>query len=292
MQTGWDGQMGPSDHRGPDTLATLARRYGGSGESTLMTRSLVVTGASSGIGRALAAGLAADGWRVVAVGRRRDILGDLAAAIGGVVPVVGDLTEPETLAAARETAEAEGTLAAWINNAAITHVMPLHEVDVAAVRDMVATDLTAVILGCQQAVQSFLASGTAGSIVNISSIHSSRGFPGWTTYDACKGGIEALTRSVCVEYASRGIRCNAVAPGGILSGMSLTLLDQAADRDAELARADLLSPSGRPGTEDEVLGAVRFLLSDGASYINGHVLSVDGGAGAWVGPSVMTRQPE
>jgi NAD(P)-dependent dehydrogenase (short-subunit alcohol dehydrogenase family) len=240
---------------------------------------VVVTGAGSGIGLAIARQVVAEGRTVVAVDTDRDALDRLATDSTRVEPVVGDVRDPATLRRARQSAEGHGGLAGWINNAGIVRLAPLHEAEAGDIDAVLDINLKAVVLGCQVALQSFLEHGVAGVIVNISSVHGRFGFPGYGAYDAAKGGVEALTRYVCVEYGHLGIRCNAVAPGVVDTNI---VPSTAADLERERAAALALSPMRRMSQPAEIAEVVGFLLSDRATSINGQVLGVDNGMSARV----------
>ncbi len=243
-------------------------------------RTVVITGAAKGIGRAVAQLLHDTGWAVIAVDTDGYGLETLEADQSRVEVVVGDVVDPDTLREARERAEALGTLTGWVNNAAILGLGPLHAVDSADIDKTLSVNLRAVLLGAQQAVQSFLASRTPGAIVNLSSIHARAAFPDYAVYDTCKGGVEALTRYLCVEYGHLGIRCNAVAPGAVMTNIVRSLLDDAEDPIQLLAELEALSPMKAMIAPEDIAEAVAFLLSDAARFVNGHVLAVDGGMAA------------
>ncbi len=254
-----------------------------------MPRSCVVTGAGTGIGRATAKALVADGWFVVALGRRSELLETLVAEVDPlqILPYPGDVTDGEALQAAADLAETMAPLTGWVNNAALFERAPLHELTETALRTMLQTDLEAAILASALAVRRFLAAGTPGAIVNVSSIHARQALTGWAAYDIAKAGIEGLTRSTAVDYGYAGIRANAVAPGYIaieryyeaLAALSPT------NRSEEERKMQRVSPAGRAGRPDEVAAAICFLLGDSASYINGATLPVDGGT------SIHVRDP-
>lgn len=245
-------------------------------------RVAVVTGAADGLGRGIADHLLERDWIVVGV--------DVDSARLSVnrhsrfVPFAADVTDRRALARAGETALAHGELVAWVNNAGITTTGRLDDVDDEVVDRTIAVDLRAVFDGCRVAVRSFLETGTAGAIVNVSSIHARGAFPGSAAYDMAKGGVEALTRYVCVEYAHLGIRCNAVAPGGVLTAATRTALERAEDPDSVAALWRDLAPSRTLLEPSDIAPVVEFLLSDGARAVNGHVLAVDGGMAARVYP--------
>lgn len=238
-------------------------------------RTVVVTGAAAGIGEAIARRMVADGWRVVALDTDAAGLDALARGEDALVPLVGDVTETATLFAA--VAAAGTRLDGWVNNAAIpTHGRFDAESDERIDRTL-AVNLRAPLLGCREAVRAFLRQGAPGAIVNVSSIHAHGTLPGWVAYAAAKGGVEALTRGVCVEYGQLGIRCNAVAPGAVLTAATQAMLDASQDPAAELAGWELLSPMRRVLEPADVAAGVAFLLSPEARHLNGHVLRIDAG---------------
>jgi len=242
---------------------------------------VVVTGAAAGIGRATVVRLAAGGWPVVAVDRDDDALARLAAETTGVAALHGDVADVVVLERAAALAqERHGRLGAWVNNAAIPTEGPFEHESVERLDRTLAVNLRAPLLGCQVAVRAFLADGAGGAIVNVSSVHARGAIPGWIAYDATKGGIEALTRGVCAELGSRGIRCNAVAPGAVLTEANRRALAAAEDPAALERTWRELSPMGVLVEPADVADAIAYLLSPAARFVNGHVLAVDGGMAA------------
>ena len=236
----------------------------------------IVTGASGGLGRAIALALAREGAAVaVHYGKNREAAGEVVRAIerqGGkarsIQADVGVSEEAQRLV--QESVEALGGVHILVNNAGITRdtlVLRMKEEDWQTV---INTNLTGAFY-CSKAVLREFLRQRSGRIINITSVAGQIGTTGQANYAAAKAGLIGMTRAIAREVASRGITVNAVAPGFIDAGITKQL-------PPEVARGYIEQvPLGRAGKPDEVAAAVVFLASDAAAYITGHVLNVDGG---------------
>lgn len=249
-------------------------------------RSAVVTGASSGIGRAVSIRLAADGFDVVLADIRRDPLTggepteDVIRGQGGSAVHIGaDVSDPDDCQGLVDTAvERTGALDVLVNNAVLAgaHSKSLLETTEEDWDAMMAVNLRGPYLLSRAAVIQMLrqplVGDARGRIINITSQHGMVGAPGHFTYSVGKGGLIQMTRQIAVDYGRDGILSNAVAPGKIVTG---TAGDLSAD-EAGLAYVQSRTPFSRLGRPEDVASAVAFLASD-ASYVSGTNLMVDGG---------------
>ncbi len=246
-----------------------------------MNRSVLVTGAASGNGRAIATRFLAGGDRVAAV----DVSGDALAALRDgewqaqrdrVLCATADVSsEADVAAAVARTLEQFGTIDVLVNNAGITggpQATVLHETPVDIFDSVFAVNVRAIFLGCRAVLPGMLERG-GGVIVNIASVAALAAFPGRLAYTASKGAVVALTRSIAADYARSGIRCNALCPGMIETPMTQWRLDQPHLRQA----IEAMIPQGTIGTVADVASAVWFLSSSEAQYFNGSAVVMDGG---------------
>jgi len=246
------------------------------GARTELTGQVVlVTGASRGIGRAIAGRLAAEGAAVVLGARDEarlaEAVSDIAAAGGRAESLTLDVADRASVEAAMaHVLEAHGRIDGLVNNAGVTRdnlLLRMKDEDWQAV---LATNLTGVFL-CTQAALKPMVRQRRGRIVNVTSVVGLVGNAGQANYAASKAGVVGFTKSVAREVASRGITVNAVAPGFIETDMTAGMTDRA--REAVTAAI----PMGRVGSPEDVAGTTVFLLSDAAAYVTGQVLGVDGG---------------
>ena len=232
----------------------------------------LVTGASGGIGKAIARALHESGAVVALSGTRRDALEELRGELGDRAHVaVCDLTDAQAVAAlAKDASAAMGGLDILVNNAGITRdglAMRMADEDWQAVIDV---NLTAGFRIMRSALRGMMKQRW-GRIIAITSVVGATGNPGQVNYAAAKAGMVGMTKAIALEVASRGITANCIAPGMIETAMTDKLADGA--RDAMLA----MIPLKRPGTPEEVAACAVFLASDEARYVTGQTLHVNGG---------------
>ena len=245
-------------------------------------KTVIVTGASSGIGRVLAQGLAAAGACVVAVARRTERLNDLVAEIersgGRAIAVQGDVTDPESVAKAFDAAEnAFGIADVIVSNAGVTEARNFLKIDAAARDAIFDTNLRGVWNVGQEAARRLVGAGKGGSIINVASVLGLAVQPGLASYCSSKGAVIQLTRAMAVDLTRHNIRVNALAPGWFKTELNEAFFDSpaGAERVAQM-------PARRLGKIEELIGPVIMLASDAGSFVNGSVVVVDGALNALV----------
>jgi len=254
----------------PEPLTIVARRLEG--------KVIFITGASAGIGEAAARLFAAEGAKVVVGARRKDRLDELAADLNAdgaqALALDVDVADEDSVARAVETTvERFGRLDGALNNAGLIGAgVPVTEIDSAYFRQVLDVNLTGVFHSVKHQVPALLATG-GGSIVNVSSVGGVIGMPNLADYVSAKWGVIGLTKGIALEHGGAGIRSNALAPGSTKTEMYDTWLPSA-EAQAQVAA---FSPMHQIALPDDIARAALFLLSDESRWINGTVMSIDGG---------------
>jgi NAD(P)-dependent dehydrogenase (short-subunit alcohol dehydrogenase family) len=243
----------------------------------LTSKTAVVIGGTSGIGLALAEGLARAGADVVATGRRKQLVECATDKIRRLgrrsVCITCDVTDRGSLEALHQQVCAElGPVGILVNSAGVTRRIPFLDMTEAAWNAIMDVNLSGTLRACQVFGREMVQRGY-GRIINIASLASFVGFLEVTAYAASKAAVVALTKSLAVEWSSRGVCVNAIAPGVFHTDLNAGLLN-GTKRSEELL---LRTPMGRFGRVEELVGACVFLASDAAGFVTGHVLVVDGG---------------
>jgi 3-oxoacyl-[acyl-carrier protein] reductase len=253
--------------------------------SALDGRRALVTGGGSGIGRAIAIGLAEAGAGVVLAGRRPEPIEEAAEHVRAkgveAAAVTADVRDPDQVRALVDATRSElGGLDALVHAAGVHSLARSVELDDEEVAEVVETNLVGAFRVAREAGKAMLAGG-GGAVVTIASLAALGGFPGRAAYGISKAGVVSLTQTLGVEWADRGIRVNALVPGFVHTPMSDSLVDRGAlDLDALERR----TPMGRRAEPGEMVGPAVFLLSDSASFVTGQTLVADGGWSAWLSP--------
>ncbi|MGC8470171.1 MAG: SDR family oxidoreductase [Acetobacteraceae bacterium] len=243
----------------------------------LTGRRALVTGSSKGIGFALARGLARAGAAVVLNGRDAAALAAAGERLAGEALTAHtapfDVTDPDAVQAGVSAIEREiGALDILVNNAGVQYRAPLADYPLDAWQRLLATNLTSVFLVGQAVARHMIARGR-GRIINLCSVQSELSRPGIAPYAATKGAVKMLTRGMATDWARFGLQINGLAPGYFKTELNAALV---ADREFSAWLASR-TPAGRWGEVEELVGAAIFLASDAASFVNGHILYVDGG---------------
>lgn len=243
----------------------------------LSGRVALVTGASKGLGRTLALGLAEAGATVAVSGRSIESLKAVAAEIEAqgtsATPHAADVTDPAAISAlVDEVIARHGTIDILVNNAAMKIPQDVLDVTVEAWDDVLSTNLRGAFLVAQAAGRHMVEQG-AGKIINVASTYAVVGTTGRATYAASKGGLLQLTRVMAAEWASRGVNVNAVGPGAIETPMNKGLFADPDWRERALGKI----PAGRFCEPDDVVGTVVFLAGPASDMIHGQLILIDGG---------------
>jgi NAD(P)-dependent dehydrogenase (short-subunit alcohol dehydrogenase family) len=243
-------------------------------------RVVLVTGASSGIGAAIASAFAEDGWDVMAAGRDEGRLEEVADLSAKIVTWSGGLSDSDDCdELVRDTIDEFGQLDCLVNNAGVIVRADVADTSDEDWRYTMAINLDVPFFLSRAALPHLL--GTEGSIVNIASDWGLRGGERAAAYCASKGGIVLLTKAMAIDYAREGLRVNAICPGDVDTPMLAAEADeQGMELDAYLEEAAKESPNGRIATPEEVAELALFLASDAATHITGVAIPIDGGATA------------
>jgi NAD(P)-dependent dehydrogenase (short-subunit alcohol dehydrogenase family) len=241
----------------------------------LAGRHALVTGASRGIGRAIALALAEQGASLTLVARSPDDLDAVTAEarqLGAeVTPVSADVCQPAAMA---DAFDAAGTVPDILVTAAgINRPGPITELPLDDVLEVIEINVRGTVIACREFGRHLIGAGRPGAVVTVSSQMGVVGYPGRAAYCASKHAINGLTKALALEWAPHAIRVNAIAPTFIHTPLTAPMFEDEAFRDEVLSRI----PLGRIGETADVVGAVRFLLSEEAGLITGHVLAIDGG---------------
>jgi NAD(P)-dependent dehydrogenase (short-subunit alcohol dehydrogenase family) len=245
---------------------------------SLMGKTAIVTGASRGIGEAIAKGFANAGADLVLVSRNRVALENVAKEIGGLgrkaLPIVADIGVPEEIERAVDAVlKIFPRIDILVNNAGISPVLKkAEEVNLGEWEEIVRVNLTGTFLFCQAAGKVMIQQG-GGKIINMVSVGAVVGFPRQIAYCATKGGILQLTRVLAIEWTRYNIQVNAIGPAYLETELTEGM------RESKIISENLLrrTPMGRFGKPEEVVGAALYLASDASSYVTGQTLFVDGG---------------
>lgn len=250
----------------------------------LAGKTVIVTGAASGIGAAAVRGFAAAGANVVIADIAAEGAARVAAGIPGAMAVPCDITDADAVEDLnRVVVERHGSVDLLVNNAMFCSEQDFLDLTPAQIRRDVEVSLVGTMI-CTQAVLRGMVERGSGNIINVSSVNGI-GYYGNPAYSAAKAGVINFTKTIAVAYGRAGVRCNAIAPGTIATDFWETR----AERDPDvLAKAAAWYPSGRVGVPQDIVSAMLYLASDASEWVNGHTLVVDGGLTA--GNAIMADE--
>ena len=246
----------------------------------LHNKSIVITGASSGMCKAIVELFAREGANIIAVARRLERLEELAASLkdapGKVIPYQGDVSRQEVMEGAIDTAVKEfGRLDVLVNNAGVMDDMsPIGDFTNEKLEQVFSVNVYGPMYSMRKAVQVFLEQGDGGNIINVASLGAMRTAAG-AIYCASKAAVVSMTKNTAFMYIPNGIRCNAIAPGGIATEIATSMGMPNMNGYGRVQK--VLATSPEPGTAENIAAAALFLACDDSSYVNGDVLLVDGG---------------
>lgn len=237
-------------------------------------KTVIVTGASSGIGAATARRFSDEGASVVLVARSEDKLGEVAAGLEGDRTLVhpADVGEESAAPSMVEAAlQRFGRLDVLVNNAGTAVSGDIIEISTEDYRRLMATDVDAVFFACRAVLPHLVK--TRGSVINTSSVSGLGGDWGMSVYNLAKGAVSNLTQALAMDYGARGVRVNAVAPTLTRTAMTAEMFDDKALMDSFMQRI----PMNRPGEPEDIAAAIAYLASEDARFVSGVILPVDGG---------------
>jgi len=237
---------------------------------TLDGRSVVVTGASSGIGEAVARRLVAEG-ALVTIGSRSE------PVVAGATWVPTDVADPSAADALIDAAvDANGGLDVLVNNAGVQVVRTLADTTDEEFDHVMDVNVRGVFNCCRAAIR-WMSDNGGGSIINVGSVAADAADHSMAVYNASKGAVHSLTRSIAIDHGRDGVRCNAICPGWIATAMAEVAFEQSDDPTAARAGAVDRHPVGRLGSPEDVANLAAWLASDEATFVSGSLFTIDGG---------------
>ena len=249
----------------------------------------LVTGASHGIGFAIAKGLGLAGAKIAFNVRREEVLAkavaDYKAAGVDAKGYVCDVTDEKAVAGLVAKVENDlGVIDILVNNAGIIKRIPMCEMSVEEFREVVDIDLNAPFIMSKAVIPAMIKKGH-GKIINVCSMMSELGRETVSAYAAAKGGLKMLTKNICAEFGGHNIQCNGIGPGYIATPQTAPLREKQPDGSRHPFDQFIISktPAARWGDPDDLIGPAVFLASDASNFVNGHILYVDGGILAYIG---------